>query len=403
MKRLKYLLFMILLMPVVVSAQTYTYNICKSGCEYNKFIDIVTNIYNLPADSNLEIIINFQDSETYQENNNLEIYNDNNPFTSVTINGNNATIINEEYLFAVERAKTATIKDLNVTAADISLEGEKYATNFTELAQKINNKELYNNKYTLNNINFEGSELVIFGAGTFEVTKGVFSGPFAANNAKLLLNKSTINNALMAGSQYPNSEIYIFSDNILPNKISRLKVGEETASQIDDLQNKLKQNSLIEMEVTPSLYNYGISRDANNVLYYYQEKNKTIKEDTNISEIEKEFVNTYEDSYGYDDIKDDAIVWTSTDESIVKIENGIVKVLKSGNVDLTANKGNDYYTMHLTVEKPTIAEKITNTIEKKTIKVPITGKEVKAWIIVVSVVLLAVIGISTSMLIKRKK
>ena len=403
MKRLKYLLFMILLMPVVVSAQTYTYNICKSGCEYNKFIDIVTNIYNLPADSNLEIIINFQDSETYQENNNLEIYNDNNPFTSVTINGNNATIINEEYLFAVERAKTATIKDLNVTAADISLEGEKYATNFTELAQKINNKELYNNKYTLNNINFEGSELVIFGAGTFEVTKGVFSGPFAANNAKLLLNKSTINNALMAGSQYPNSEIYIFSDNILPNKISRLKVGEETASQIDDLQNKLKQNALIEMEVSPSLYNYGISRDANNVLYYYQEKNKTIKEDTNISEIEKEFVNTYEDSYGYDDIKDDAIVWTSTDESIVKIENGIVKVLKSGNVDLTANKGNDYYTMHLTVEKPTIAEKITNTIEKKTIKVPITGKEVKAWIIVVSVVLLAVIGISTSMLIKRKK
>ena len=157
------------------------------------------------------------------------------------------------------------------------------------------------------------------------------------------------------------------------------------------------------MEVSPSLYNYGLSRDANNVLYYYQEKSKTINEDINISEIEKEFVNTYEDSFGYDDIKNAAITWTSADESIVKIENGVVKVLKSGNVDLTANKGNDYYTMHLTVEKASIAEKITNTIEKKTIKVPITGKEVKMWIIVVSVVLLAVIGACVCMLIRRKK
>ena len=43
------------------------------------------------------------------------------------------------------------------------------------------------------------------------------------------------------------------------------------------------------------------------------------------------------------------------------------------------------------------------TIEKKTIKVPITGKEVKMWIIAVSVILLIVIGACVCMLIRRKK
>ena len=97
--------------------------------------------------------------------------------------------------------------------------------------------------------------------------------------------------------------------------------------------------------ISDTLLNVGVPPEKNNNIYYYQEINKTIKVNTTISEFEKEFVDTYKDSIGYDDIKDLSIEWKSQDNSIARVENGIIKVVKPGKVDIVGTKGNDIDTI----------------------------------------------------------
>ena len=69
-------------------------------------------------------------------------------------------------------------------------------------------------------------------------------------------------------------------------------------------------------------------------------------------------------------------------------------------INIIGTRGNDIYIIKLIAEeKETIPEKI----DKMSIKVPITGSKVKAWVMVVSITLLGIIGICCYMLVKRKK
>ena len=100
MKKIIYLLLIIFLIPIFVNAETITYNICKSGCEYSTIAEIINHFLDLrdevgdEALSNYDIIVNFNDSETYEDPVFFDLVNE------VTINGNNAVIISS-YFFLI--------------------------------------------------------------------------------------------------------------------------------------------------------------------------------------------------------------------------------------------------------------------------------------------------------------
>ena len=81
-----------------------------------------------------------------------------------------------------------------------------------------------------------------------------------------------------------------------------------------------------------------------------------------------------------------------------KVSSPYTKVGKTKLI-LNADEEHFLYNINLVVEKETIPEKI----DKMTIKVPITGSKVKAWILIVGGILLGIVGICVYMLIKRKK
>ena len=63
-KRLMLLLFVLFLFtPCIVHARTKTYDICKSGCEYNNILNVWQDINRL--ESNYDVVINFKDNGPY--------------------------------------------------------------------------------------------------------------------------------------------------------------------------------------------------------------------------------------------------------------------------------------------------------------------------------------------------
>ncbi len=62
-KRFLLLIIMILVIPSFVNAKEKVYNICKSGCEYSKIIDVWSDINKL--NDNVDVIVNFKDAGPY--------------------------------------------------------------------------------------------------------------------------------------------------------------------------------------------------------------------------------------------------------------------------------------------------------------------------------------------------
>ena len=72
------LAFLFILMPIV-KAETITYNVCKSGCEYSDLNTVFANIIAIDNNTNEEndvsVVINISDSESYQLQNDYTIRN----------------------------------------------------------------------------------------------------------------------------------------------------------------------------------------------------------------------------------------------------------------------------------------------------------------------------------------
>ena len=47
MKKYIYLILSLLLIPIMVNAETLTYEVCESGCEYVNFYEVETAINNI--------------------------------------------------------------------------------------------------------------------------------------------------------------------------------------------------------------------------------------------------------------------------------------------------------------------------------------------------------------------
>ena len=405
MRKYIYTLITLLLIPMLVNAETLTYNICKSGCEYSSFDEIrnhsngILNEVGEEVFSTYDVIINFKDSETYEENS-FEYASVN----SLTINGNNASIITNYFSFVL--INKFTVNNLNITTKWLVFSGK-----FDE--SKIGNPEYNEYKNSIININ----------NCSIKVTEGIelFSGVFNISNSSLnsinlittlsdvnMQNTSLLPTRIYSGGadrSFYDTNIYL-NINCLENdkKIVRGLYTDENLDvlltkypELDNFNGEVDKYFLLEFPLKEEHINNGITKTNN--IFIKQEISKAIKTNTNISEFEGEFVNTYEDSIGYDDIKDLPIEWKSENESIAKLDNGVIIPVNPGSVDLVGTRGNDIYTIHLTVEKETIPEKI----DKMTIKVPITGSKIKAWVVIISILLLGIICVCVYMLIKKRK
>ena len=94
----------------------------------------------------------------------------------------------------------------------------------------------------------------------------------------------------------------------------------------------------------------------------------------------------------------DKLTYKVNDTSIAKMEGNNIVGLKEGSTKVVATSENGVvtYTLNLTVDKSTI-------MDKMNVKVPITGKSIKLWMIILAGVLFGVIGTCVFMLIQRKK
>ena len=94
----------------------------------------------------------------------------------------------------------------------------------------------------------------------------------------------------------------------------------------------------------------------------------------------------------------DKLTYKVDNTSVAKMDGNNIVGLKEGTTKITATSENGAvnYTLNLTVEKATI-------IDKMNVDVPITGKSIKLWMILLAGVLFGVIGVAVYMLIRRKK
>ena len=87
-------------------------------------------------------------------------------------------------------------------------------------------------------------------------------------------------------------------------------------------------------------------------------------------------------------------MWEISNPSVAKVVNGEIISLSKGETDIIAIINGVKYVYHLTVS---------DTLVSKEIKVPITGKSIKLWIVIVTILLFGVIGVCSYMLIKSRK
>lgn len=356
------LAFLFVFMPIV-NAETLTYNVCKSGCEYDDLNSVIESINNLEKGN--DIIINFLNNENYDFNRGWEFYEQ----SKIIINGKNNNL-------SMDYLSFYAFKDVEINNINFNLnQGFSFRGTLNE-GDSRNQTNQEKARATLSNVNFSYSPQILMTDGIYNFNNTILNGILLASNTDMVFSNSKVGTILAGITMGPgdSTNIYIRANSSFNNPIKRVT---NTMSSLEStgfgfLLNE-NINSLFELDLSDIREFYEsmgvtitdeiaaiIDGMKNNNIFIYQETNKIIKENTNISEFEKEFVDTYKDSEGYDDIKDLPVNWKSEDESIAKVENRIIKVIKPGKVDLVGTKGNDIDTIHLTVEPSS-----SGTVEKK--------------------------------------
>ena len=471
MKRIIIIVISLFIMPILVNAETLTFNVCKDGCEYTNLSSISSIVNNVTEEVN--IIINITDSSEYEENY-VNFYNDN--INSIIINGNNSIITNDGSNGSIYfEASQVIIKDIKFYTNEILFQGRSI-----DSIDSYSNRVHLNNTFNISNCEFNAKNnneysLIRFGVGTFNIDNSIINTSLATDLASVHFNNSKVNKEITNIIMYAiDSHIYLYSNSSFNHNMPRRRLTyNDLMAGINEIQ--LYMNGyLTEYDSYELLADSGLPREVlNGGIHIYQDIEKTIKNDMNISEFEPEFKNTYENSIGYDDIKELPIEWKSENESIATLDNGTIKPIANGQVDLVGTRGNDIYTMHLTVDMPAKktnekkvrmapSTKITlnsvfkdldisslsddvweisnpkvakvvngeiislskgttditgivngvkyvyhltvsDTLVSKEVKVPITGKNIKLWIVIVTALLLSVIGICSYILIRKRK
>ena len=389
MKKYIYIILsLFLFMPFMVNAETVTYNVCESGCEYASWSSVISSIQSLGDLSDKDIVINIT-SNLNENGYGNRIGSESNYAKSITINGNNfdfkysggfyadtivineVKTINNYYIYFYNPKKiTMTNSTLNqiVFRFDENLQVKLNEIIDSDSLSCVKMIVFYNDML-IDNMDFSNTIL------------GLAAGKVEIHDSKI----STIISAPTGGNVV--ADIYNSSfDKLQFKKITTL---EEYSDEVMPYFNTYDNNYLHYSRYEVNATDIGLQGTANITVYF--DKEATVKAGNKLD------LSSYLDYY----TEDKEIENTIEDESIAKIENKELIGLKEGStiVTVTTDEGHVVYRINLTVEKETIPEKI----DKMTIKVPITGSEVKAWVLIVGGILLGIIGICICMLIKRKK
>ncbi len=393
MKKYISILLTMFLIPTLVNAETLTYDICESGCEYTNLSDVSTTINNISDLSNKDIIININSDMSGQ----LHIGSISNSIKSITINGNNQDFNNKSFNIIAKNIELNGCNNLYDVTTDNSehvsinnsnikiLSYNSIDFNGQIMTDEINLSEVLNiDETSLNNLKM--LNLI----GNFKIRNMDFSNIILCNFAGTInINSSKLNKVLnvpMAG----NININIYNTEF--NNLKYINITAEEEAELNEVDQYY--DSFDSTILSKDIY------DINVADYVGQYKSSTtvfFDKETKLKHSDKLDLTSYLDYY----TEDKEIEYTIEDESIAKIENKELIALKEGStkVTVTTDDGHVVYRINLVVEKESIPEKI----DKMTIKVPITGSKLKLWVLIVGGILLGIVGICTSMLIKRKK
>lgn len=330
MKKYIFILLIILFVPVFANAETLEFNICKSGCEYESLADVYQHT-ELFAGNDYDVIINFNENEIYEPTN-FNISFGEGKISSLTINGNNAVLNISENL-TIRDVNNVAIKDLNINCnrfitenftnlnlSNVSINANRIVIQGKEpeLNQpaQANNKPWLNNKLSINNSSIKtvgredsdiGDSDFLFVDGTIENSE--ITGFLICELSDIRIKSSKLIDAkIVDGFMDPfGTNIYIDSSTHFNSSVTRKKISREMVETQGNGAILLSPNgSLIEFDKSffEPWIEQGVSPELESHIYFYQDINKVIKTNTNINEFESEFINTYKDGIGYDDIKD---------------------------------------------------------------------------------------------------
>ena len=390
MKKIVYLLLIMFLIPIFVNAETLTYDVCESGCEYTDFNEVYPAIDNIPDLSDKDIVINI--NSNYTEVNDCSVGHENNIANSITFNGNNHRFDMQLSLFA----KTININDFNTLFYIATIDAEKVNIKNTAItyllgisysndnSQKKLRDILNIDQYSLDNIHQIGFN------GNFIIENMSFKNTLISSYMGSLNIYNCELNKIIGIPIAENKEINIYNSKFNSLKYKNIKsLSDEEYTKLNSEYEDFLNGSDSSV-LSYDIYDTGNNQYISNTMIYFDKEAKLKPGD------KLNLVN-YLDYY----TEDKEIEYTIEDESVAKIENKELIGLKEGstNVTVTTDEGHVIYRINLVVEKESLPEKI----DKMTIKVPITGSKIKAWIVVVSALLLGIVGVCIGMLVKNKK
>lgn len=366
MKKLIYILIASILLPVTINAETYTYEICKSGCEYNDFktmFDAFKNNSNITADD--DVVINFKDDGVYAADTSTKLTAKKNYY--LTINGNDATIINYSFLF--NSIKGTRINNLNM--------GQSINNNLLE----ANYSDYYNPSFNITDgltIRVIAGPITINNCNVSNFSIGLTTSPEGYDKAAVNIYNSKVNYLAVLGDLYvENSDIYlaapyISNTNTAVIKNSSLYLLANGTKDNEDAYIDVYDTEFKELNYFDAKHNlddgisfanntkYGIIDNANNTTNSGNVKTRLhYNKDISIKKGEK--IN-YIELFNYLN-ENDEIIYAIDDENIVKVDNNIITGLESGTTKIVATNKNGLidYTLNVNVllEEGTIEKKET--------------------------------------------
>ena len=324
-----------------VNAETLTYDVCESGCEYKSLSDVSRTIGNADDLSDVDIIINFS-SDNYSS---LRIYNP--TLKSLTINCNNYNVgLNESEIMVknIEINECLNSKNIYIfNAEQVSINKSDimllyyWDLYFQPNSEEINFSKIFNiDEISLNNLKALAlrGNIKIENLDLKRISLMPFGGTINIYNSKI---DKVVN--------VPESENV--TTNIHNSKFKTLKYVNILSSD-DPAYNEYYQfvdTFPIDSSIlTNDIYDIdgtllGIQGRSNTTVYFDKETKLKLGDKLNLVD--------YLDYY----TEDKEIEYTIEDESIAKIENKELISLKEGTtkVTITTDEGHVVYRINLTV------------------------------------------------------
>ena len=473
MKKYIFILLTLLFAPSFANAETITYEICKTGCEYSEFLTVGQKIDQMDDLSYKDIIINVTDSETYEWPGPIAFFGtSDNRIKSLSINLGQSNIMsanamihvdffadkislmninyigNIEEVFDFNSAKSVTINNSKIDTIgflyndneevlinDI-LRIDEQSLNDAKVLALSGNIKLENMDFSKNIISIMGGKIQIYNSNIYKLINSLENNMAETSiyNSKFynfvykrlssdienydddfdvwrnINDRTSISNIinfdryildiyLPEYNYYSNTMIYFdkeaevkvnnklnlvdYLDYYTEDKEISYTIEDETIAKIENKELIGLKPGNTKVQVTTDdghvVYNIDLT------VYKIEEKNISMKAETKLK------LNSVFKDLDISSINDD--VWEISNPKVAKIVNGEIISLQKGETDIVATINGVKYIYHLTVS---------DTLVSKEIKVPITGKNIKLWIVIVGILLLSVIGTCTYILIKKK-